>query len=109
MAGVTRVNGFTQSDQFIGREILGLTLTGLVAAPADVGGEHVLWPELDAAIQAVELTTTVSVVGVYAATNTAVNIIVEGHDHNDNAAEIIRISALVAAATAGGTAVAFVI
>jgi len=69
MAGVTKVNGFTQSDQFFG-----------TASPADVDGEHVKWPELDAAVQAIETICTVSVVGAYTATDTAINLIVEGVD-----------------------------
>jgi len=80
MAGVARVNGFTQSDQFFGRTIAGITVSTLTAAPADVDGEHVKWPELDAAVQAIQTISTVSVVGAYAAGDTAINLIVEGVD-----------------------------
>jgi len=79
MAGVTKVNGFTQSDQFFGRTIVGINVT-LAGSPADVDGEHVAWPELDAAVQAIELISTVSVVGVYTATDTEINLIIEGVD-----------------------------
>ena len=80
MAGVTKVNGFVQSDQFFGRTIVGITLGTLTAAPADVDGEHVKWPELDACVQAIETISTVSVVGVYAAPDTGINLIIEGVD-----------------------------
>jgi len=106
MAGVLRVNGFVESDQFFGREILSITVTGLVAAPAlDVDGNQVAWDELDAAVQAIELTSTVSLVGVIAPGATACNLLVEGTDYDDNAQAIIDLSAAVAAVT-GGTVVA---
>ena len=80
MAGVSKVNGFVQSDQFFGRTIVGITLGTLTASPADVNGEHVQWPELDACVQAIETIATVSVVGVYTATDTGINLIIEGVD-----------------------------
>ena len=79
MAGVSKVNGFVQSDQFFGRTIVGITVT-LAASPADVNNEHVKWPELDAAVQAIETISTVSVVVVYTALDTSIHMIIEGVD-----------------------------
>ena len=81
MAGVTKVNGFVQSDQFFGRTIVGITVAVLATAPADVDNEHVKWPELDAAVQAIETICTVSVVGAYTGgAAEEINLIVEGVD-----------------------------
>ncbi len=80
MAGVVKVHGFATPDQFFGRTIVGITISTLVAAPALVDGNRVRWPALEAALQAIETISTVSVVGAWTATDTDLNMIIEGVD-----------------------------
>jgi len=79
MAGVTKVNGYTEADQFFGRTIVGINVSAMTAAPAGAG-VTAAWPELDAAVLAIETICTISVVGAFAATDTEVNMIIEGVD-----------------------------
>ena len=78
MAGVTKVHGFATPDQFFGRHVVGITVSGLVACPALVDSKLVEWPELEAAIKAIESICTISMIGTFTATDTSLNMIVEG-------------------------------
>lgn len=76
MPGVTKVNGFVEAGQFIGRDVLGVTVT-LAAAPAAVDGK-VNWPELNAAVEAIMQRHSVTIIGEFAEGDTEVNMIIEG-------------------------------
>ena len=80
MAGVTKVNGFVLADQFFGRDIYGITISTMTACPADVDSKPVTWPDLNAAVQAVQTISTVAMVGVRPAGATVVNLLLEGTD-----------------------------
>lgn len=81
MPGVTKVNGFTTPDQFFGRDILGINVAGMAAAPAlDAEGNLVKWDDLETAVAAIEQRFSISVVGNFTAGDTEVNMIIEGVD-----------------------------
>ena len=109
MAGVTKVNGFVLEDQFFGREILSVAVGLLAAAPALVTDEfgvdqYVAWPELDAAVQAIETICTVSLVGVRPELATSVNMLLEGLTGN-SVTDLAALTALVDAVVVGTGAV----
>ena len=69
-----KVNGWSEPGQFIGREIRLINVAGLAACPALPAA----WPELDAAIAAIELYATVEQVGDFVETDTEVNLLISG-------------------------------
>lgn len=72
MAVFTRVNGAAAPMEQVGRDLFFKTFTkGTAMSQAD----------LDALVQAVQLTSTVTAIGAFTAgTSTAVNMIIEGAD-----------------------------
>jgi hypothetical protein len=76
MPGVTKVNGFVEAGQFIGRDVLGVTVT-LAAAPAAVNGK-INWPELNDAVAALQQRHSVTIIGEFGTGDTEVNMIIEG-------------------------------
>ena len=92
MAGVIKVHGWVETDQFFGREILHINVAGLAACPAANADGIYEWAELRDAVNAIETIVTISAIGDFVATDTEVNMIIEGHDYDDIAAELTRLS-----------------
>jgi len=92
MAIVTKVNGFVEVGQFVGRELQYFTVTKVAAADAAA-----LKTEMVDLVQALELHGTVEVVGFFDVAATKVNFIMSGVA--PNAAGLAALNASIAPAT----------
>ena len=94
MAGVVKVHGWVETDQFFGREIMQINVSRLAACPAANADGVYEWAELRDAVNAIETLVTISLVGDFAVGATEVNMIIEGHDYQDEAQVLIDLAAV---------------
>ena len=80
MAGVVRAHGYAGEGQFVSRDLWFKTYTK---------GSAMTQAEMDALVQAIQLTSTIEVIGDFVAdTSTAVNMVISGAD-TDNTADAL--------------------
>lgn len=76
MAKFDRTNGKAEPMEQVGRDLFFKTFSGISSASAAAGQA-----DLDALIQAIQQTSTVTVIGAFTAgTSTSVNVVIEGTD-----------------------------
>ena len=68
-----------------GREFKLINVSTLTACPALVDGKLVRWPELEAAMEAIQSVASIEAVGAFTATDTEVNMLIEGMDFSAGA------------------------
>lgn len=68
-----------------GRDFKLINVSTLTACPALVGGELPRWPELEAAMEAIQTVASIEAVGDFTAAATEVNLLIEGMDFSAGA------------------------
>lgn len=79
MAGIDKV-AISSPAKNTGREFKLINISTLTACPALVGGKLVRWPELEAAMEAIQGVASIEAVGAFTAADTEVNMLIEGMD-----------------------------
>lgn len=69
----------------VGREFKLINVSTLTACPALVDGKLVRWPELEAALEKIQTVASITSVGAFTATDTEVNMMIEGMDFSAGA------------------------
>ena len=80
MAGITK-RAISSPAKNTGRDFKLINVSAITACPAlDADGNLVRWPELEAAMQAIQTVASIESVGAFTAADTEVNMLIEGMD-----------------------------